>query len=101
MNQHPTPTSIASAQILSAQIIESGMAGASRRLVGVPAGDVDATIAIMETLAEVCANDPAAGRFARLFSQQIHEVEIATLAEGLAAAFTHRLTTPATSRTEQ
>lgn len=100
MNQHPTPTSITSAQIIGAQMIEFGMAGASRRLVEVPTGDIDATIAIMETLAEFCASDPAAGRFARLFSQQIHEFEIATLAEGLAATFTQRLTTPATSRTE-
>lgn len=106
MNQQPNITSTTSAQMISTQMISSQMsgsktAGASKRLVGVPAGDIDATIAIMETLAEFCASDPAAGRFARLFSQQIHEFEIATLAEGLAAAFTLPLTTPATSRTVQ
>jgi hypothetical protein len=105
MNPHPNTPSIISAQKISAQKIsahmsESETASVPRRLVEVPVGDIDATIAIMEALAQFCAGDPAAERFARLFSQRIHEFEIATLAEGLAAAFTHRLTTPATSRTE-
>jgi hypothetical protein len=110
MNNDNKTTSIVSAQIISAQIIGaqiisaqisgSATADVSRRLVEVPAGDVDATIAIMEALAEFCASDPAAGRFARLFAQPVHEFEIATLAEGLAVTFTQRLTRPAAPRTE-
>lgn len=110
MNQQ-TPTPIISAQTVSAQTIsaqrisagiisESGTAGASRRLVEVSAGDIDATIAILDALAQFCSSDPAAGRFARLLTQRIHPCEIATLAEALSVTYTQRLTTPTALRTE-
>lgn len=105
MNPHPNIASMISAQKISAQKVsaqmsESETASAPGRLVEVPAGDIDDTIAIMDALAEFCASDPAAERFARLFAQRIHAFEIATLADGLAATFTQRLTRPATSRTK-
>ena len=93
-------TQMISTQMISAQMSGSKTAGASKRLVGVPAGDITVTIAIMETLAEFCASDPAAGRFARLFTQRIHPFEIATLTEALAVAFTQHLAVSAASRTE-
>jgi hypothetical protein len=92
-----------SAHIVSAQMIEAGIVPSemSGRLVEVHAGDIDVTIAIMDTLATFCATDPAARRLARLFGPSIHEFEIATLADGLAAMFTERVATVIATRTEQ
>lgn len=105
MNQERTTSKTISAQMIRAQMISAQMmisetSDASRRLAEVPVGDIDVTIAIMDAVAQFCASDPAAGRFARLFAQRIHPFEIATLADGLAAAFTQRLTTPAALRSE-
>ena len=87
-----------SAQTISAGIVPTGMSG---RPVKVLAGDIDATIAIMDTLAAFCATDPAAERLARLFGPRIHAFEIATLADALAAMFSERVTTlVASTRTE-
>ena len=92
-----------SAQTISAQTISAGIVppGSLQRPVTVPAGDIDATVAIMDVVASFCATDPAGERLARLFGPHIHPLDIATLTDALAATFTERLaTTVAPTRTE-
>jgi hypothetical protein len=80
-------------QIVSAQMISAGIVPfqSSLRPVAVPAGDIDATIAIMDVVASFCATDLAGERFARRFGPAVNALDVATLADGLAATFTERL----------
>lgn len=82
------------AQIVSAQTISAGMIppGSLQRPVAIPAGDIDATIAIMDVVASFCATDPAGERLARRFGPAVNALDIATLTDALAATFTERVT---------
>ena len=82
------------AQIVSAQMVSAGIVPSQSLQwpVAIPAGDIDATIAIMDVVASFCATDPAGERLARLFGPAVNALDIATLADALAATFTKRLT---------
>lgn len=103
MNNTPNTPQIISAQIVSAQMISAGIVPlqSSQRTVAVPAGDIDATVAIMDVVASFCATDPAGERLARLFGPAVNALDIATLADALAATFTERLTNHAPSTGSQ
>ena len=101
MNNNPnTPPSASlrtqtmSAHMISAQMISAGIVPPEslQRPVTVPAGDIDATIAILDVVASFCATDPAGERLARLFGPAVNALDIATLNDALAATFTERLT---------
>ena len=92
--QTTTPTT--RAHMISAQTISTQMI--SNR-VEVAAGDIDATIAILDAVASFCSEDRAARRLARRINPTVTPPEIANLADALTVMFSQRVTTT-TSTTE-
>ena len=72
-----------SAQTISTQMISNR--------VEVAAGDIDATLAILDAVASFCSEDRAARRLARRINPTVTPLEIATLADALTVMFSQRV----------